>query len=79
MDAPKGTRTPVWALRGPRPGPLDDGGVYSFPFYKEASGIVSSQSSIVNKRTRSAMHEIDVDFARSMHTDRERHFDVPGS
>jgi hypothetical protein len=24
--APKGTRTPVLALRGPRPGPLDDGG-----------------------------------------------------
>ena len=28
--APKGTRTPVWALRGPRPGPLDDGGVCLF-------------------------------------------------
>ena len=28
LCAPKGTRTPVWALRGPRPGPLDDGGVY---------------------------------------------------
>ena len=26
-DAPKGTRTPVLALRGPRPRPLDDGGV----------------------------------------------------
>ena len=25
--APMGIRTPVWALRGPRPGPLDDGGV----------------------------------------------------
>jgi hypothetical protein len=24
--APKGIRTPVLALRGPRPGPLDDGG-----------------------------------------------------
>jgi hypothetical protein len=24
--APKGNRTPVLALRGPRPGPLDDGG-----------------------------------------------------
>ena len=23
-----GIRTPVWALRGPRPGPLDDGGVF---------------------------------------------------
>jgi hypothetical protein len=27
LYAPKGTRTPVLALRGPRPGPLDDGGV----------------------------------------------------
>ena len=26
-SAPKGTRTPVLALRGPRPGPLDDGGM----------------------------------------------------
>ena len=26
-SAPKGNRTPVLALRGPRPGPLDDGGV----------------------------------------------------
>jgi hypothetical protein len=25
-SAPKGIRTPVLALRGPRPGPLDDGG-----------------------------------------------------
>ena len=25
-DAPKGTRTPVLALRGPRPRPLDNGG-----------------------------------------------------
>ena len=25
-SAPKRTRTAVWALRGPRPGPLDDGG-----------------------------------------------------
>ena len=25
--APKRTRTAVWALRGPRPGPLDDGGL----------------------------------------------------
>jgi hypothetical protein len=26
-SAPKRTRTAVWALRGPRPGPLDDGGL----------------------------------------------------
>ena len=26
-SAPKGIRTPVLALRGPRPGPLDDGGL----------------------------------------------------
>jgi hypothetical protein len=26
-DAPKEIRTPVLALRGPRPGPLDDGGL----------------------------------------------------
>lgn len=26
MSAPRGTRTPVLALRGPRPRPLDDGG-----------------------------------------------------
>ena len=28
LYAPTGTRTPVLALRGPRPGPLDDGGVF---------------------------------------------------
>ena len=26
-SAPKRARTAVWALRGPRPGPLDDGGL----------------------------------------------------
>lgn len=29
QNAPRGTRTPVLALRGPRPGPLDDGGQFS--------------------------------------------------
>lgn|GEM_PF-6004149 len=27
LNAPRGTRTPVLALRGPRPRPLDDGGL----------------------------------------------------
>jgi hypothetical protein len=30
-SAPKRARTAVWALRGPRPGPLDDGGLSSGP------------------------------------------------
>jgi hypothetical protein len=29
LYAPKRARTAVWALRGPRPGPLDDGGLMS--------------------------------------------------
>src|SRR3990172_9588878 len=35
-NAPKGTRTPVSALRGPRPGPLDDGGGKPCKFYHAA-------------------------------------------
>ena len=51
-----GIRTPVWALRGPRPGPLDDGGVkageivpHVFLKGNEACGIVSPRKLIVNQ------------------------------
>jgi len=43
---------------------------------KRAGEIVSFQSSIVNKRTRSPVDEKDVHFARSVHTDRVGHFNV---
>ena len=41
-DAPTGTRTPVLALRGPRPGPLDDGGVYMPSLIRVSDGVCSS-------------------------------------
>src|SRR5258707_12265852 len=61
--APMGIRTPVWALRGPRPGPLDDGGALP-----KASGIVSSHKSIVNEK--------GVNFSRSMDADSVDTFDI---
>jgi hypothetical protein len=42
----------------------------------QAGEIVSFQSSIVNKRTRSPVDEKDVYFTRSVHADGERHFDI---
>ena len=35
-SAPKRTRTAVWALRGPRPGPLDDGGLGAGDFIRRS-------------------------------------------
>ncbi len=73
--APTETRTPVLALRGPRPGPLDDGGMArraerspEGAQTKRAGEIVSSRILLVNEKH---MH-----FARSMHTDGLRHFDI---
>ena len=57
LCAPMGIRTPVWALRGPRPGPLDDGGVlYLFPFLESVRDCIIP---ILNRqRERHARHRV---------------------
>ena len=50
-NASKGTRTPVLALRGPRPGPLDDGGGHS-------AGIVACAFWLVNQDVMTQIHEV---------------------
>ncbi len=51
--APKGTRTPVLALRGPRPGPLDDGGVS----FTQAGRILPCSLQAVNNQFCDGTHE----------------------
>ena len=57
LCAPMGIRTPVWALRGPRPGPLDDGGVlHLFPFLESVRDCIIP---ILNRqRERHARHRV---------------------
>ena len=42
-----GIRTPVWALRGPRPGPLDDGGIRAEKTWSSFSRSQSEAGEIV--------------------------------
>src|SRR5258705_11395231 len=71
-------RAPSWAARRWGRLLLALSGVRSTQS-KRAGEIVSFQSSIVNKRTRSPVDEKDVHLARSMHTDRVGHFYVTRS
>ena len=41
LCAPVGIRTPVLALKGPRPGPLDDGGTCVLAFSKFQGATIS--------------------------------------